>query len=93
MSDCANTTPSGFKMERVTTKHGFKARLVTLPQEAALDVIGADPFEQPIVRVDVLNESFGLAIAVFTTDGNRERIVYVIAADGEQARVASWDGS
>lgn len=66
----------------VPTKHGYKARMVTPEQEAALDAIAADPFIDPIVQINVLNESFGNVVQVVATDGEWRSTTHLVATDG-----------
>lgn len=74
-------------MDHISTKHGYKARLVSPAQEERLDKISADRFTDPICQVDVLNESFGHAVVVWTTDGEDRHVSYIIAEDGACAPV------
>lgn len=62
-----NTT---HKPERVTTKHGFKARRVTPAQEAALDAIENEGFVF-IVKLNVLNEDFNNQVVVYVATKER----------------------
>lgn len=71
----------------VLTKHGFKARRVTQTQEATMDKIAADPFEDPIARVTVLNDRFHTQIIVYQTDGEQDRASWIITQDGESYRL------
>jgi peroxiredoxin len=73
---------------RVLTKHGFKARMVTPEQEAALDNMAAAPTSYGCLSsINVLNESFANTLYVHTMDGVH-RQTYLIAQDGSVARVA-----
>ena len=74
------------RMSTITTKHGYKARRVTLDQEAVLDQIAAEARPFIIERVNILNDNFGGHAVVYLTeneDSTRRWPSHIVTRNGE----------